>query len=68
MSDSKKIVVVDASSGSVVEREMTQDEIEEFESLALQSEEALKLASDNRASALAKLAALGLTEDEIAAL
>jgi hypothetical protein len=68
MSDSKKIVVVDASSGSVVEREMTQDEIEEFESLALQSEEALKLASDNRASALAKLAALGLTEEEIAAL
>ncbi len=62
---------VDASTGEVVERELTADEVAEFNSLqaeieAQQAEAQAK--ADARESALAKLAALGLTQDEINAL
>jgi hypothetical protein len=65
------ILLVDASTGIEIERELTEDELEERQSIAAESlavkeaEEAKKAA---RNSALAKLAALGLTEEEIAAL
>ena len=66
-----KAVIFDASTGQVVERPLNSEELAEFESLqaeqaVLQSEQDAKTAA--RQSALAKLAALGLTEEEIGAL
>jgi hypothetical protein len=65
------IVVLDAVSQEQITRSMTQDEIEDRKAL----EEIAKTEQQERAnkevartSALAKLAALGLTEEEIAAL
>jgi hypothetical protein len=70
---SKELItkIVDASTGEVIEREMTKDEIAEYN--AFKSEQQALIAerqakADAKASALAKLAALGLTEEEIAAL
>jgi hypothetical protein len=66
-----KILVVDAVTGVEIERaltaeELTQRELDQSEAIARQADkEAMATA---RASALAKLAELGLTEDEIAAL
>ena len=68
MSEELKIVILDAATGQVIERDFTADEVEEFEanqSAKLAEEEAR---TANRNSGLAKLAALGLTEEEIAAL
>jgi hypothetical protein len=71
MADTPKAVILDAATGQVIERNLTEDEMAEqaamkAESARMQSEiEAKALA---RTSALAKLAALGLTEEEIAAL
>jgi DNA-binding NarL/FixJ family response regulator len=71
MTDNLNAVISDALTGEIITRELTAEE-----SLALSesiqeaendlAEQAAKIAS--RESALAKLAALGLTEDEIAAL
>jgi hypothetical protein len=65
------IVIVDALTGEVVERPLTSDEVAEHEALALEQEARQAEAqakADARESALAKLAALGLTQDEINAL
>ncbi len=68
MSQKLKVVILDASTGEVTERDYTPEEVTEHEALVDKSlkreEEALAI----RSSALAKLAALGLTEEEIAAL
>jgi DNA-binding NarL/FixJ family response regulator len=64
----KIVTIFDASSGELVERQMTEDEvifIQQVQAEDLARKES-KLAA--RESALAKLAALGLTEEEIGAL
>lgn len=65
------VLEVDAQTGQAIERELTTDEITHLQALnaetqAQQAELELKAAA--RASALAKLADLGLTAEEIAAL
>ncbi len=69
------ITEVDCSTGVQIERPMTEEEIANFnamraESQRLQKEEEDAIAAKNaaKASAEAKLAALGLTPEEIAAL
>ncbi len=75
MTDTPKKIVVNCETGVTEEIELTADEIAQLESdraqaeaerLARETEQAAKAAA--RESALAKLAALGLTDDEIAAL
>ena len=71
MADKLLTTEIDVLTGIVVEREMTADEIANqkqlaSEAAARQTEADAKVAS--RASALAKLADLGLTAEEIAAL
>jgi len=71
MSETLTAVIVDASTGEVTERPLTADEIVERQALnaefeARQAEAEAKATA--RESALAKLAALGLTADEVAAL
>jgi hypothetical protein len=66
-----EIIVIDGSTGEVIAREATQEELANQEVIAseqaaLQAEQDAKELA--KASALAKLAALGLTEEEIAAL
>ncbi len=71
MSEILTAVIVDALTGETVEREFTAEEVFERESMqteveATQAEFTAKAAA--RESALAKLADLGLTAEEIAAL
>ena len=71
MSENGKVIVIDGLTNSVIEREMTQADIEAREKSNLdlakfQAEQDAKVLA--RESALAKLAALGLTEAEIASL
>jgi hypothetical protein len=64
-------LTMDARTGIAVERELTADEIAELklaQEQDLQRELAIKAKAAARESALAKLAALGLTEEEIGAL
>ncbi len=66
-----KALIVDATTGESYERPLTAEEIADREAMALeaqarQADQDAKVAA--RESALAKLAALGLTEAEIAAL
>ncbi len=66
-----KALIVDAATGESYERPPTAEEIADREVMALEAEarkaeEEAKVAA--RQSALAKLAALGLSEEEIAAL
>ena len=68
MSEELKVVILDASTGKVTERSYTEQEVSEHEALVAQSLKREKEALAIRKSALAKLAALGLTEEEIAAL
>jgi len=68
---SEIVTICDGITGEVTERPLTADEIAEREVMqaeaeARQAEAEAKTAA--RASALAKLAELGLTEEEIAAL
>lgn len=66
-----KALIVDAATGESYERPLTAEEIADRETMALEAQarqadqDAIAAA---RESALAKLAALGLTEAEIAAL
>lgn len=66
-----KEITLDIITGEIVFRDYTKKELDE---MALAQKETdlrlaqLKIIESHRASALAKLAALGLTEDEIAAL
>jgi hypothetical protein len=71
MTDTKTATIIDALTNKVIERNMTEDELANeatvlAESKAIDDEAQAK--SEARTSALAKLAALGLTEEEIAAL
>jgi DNA-binding NarL/FixJ family response regulator len=64
-------MIVDAITGETIIRPLTPEELAEREQMqaeqeALQAEQDAKIAA--RQSALAKLAALGLTEEEIGAL
>jgi hypothetical protein len=66
-----KVTEINAVTGIVEEREPTPEEKENHKLLVAsqkQFEIDLKAKQDARTSALAKLAALGLTEEEIAAL
>jgi hypothetical protein len=69
MADEKLIeVIADAATGEVIELELSPERVAELQveqAASLQAKEAQQAV---RASALAKLAALGLTEEEIAAL
>jgi hypothetical protein len=71
MSETLTAIIFDAATGELTERPLTADEIAESETMlsdfeARQAEAEAKATA--RASALAKLAALGLTADEVAAL
>ena len=71
MAETLKAVIFDAATGEITERPLTAEEIAEREAMhaeaqARQAEQDAKAAA--RVSALAKLAALGLTADEVAAL
>ena len=71
MAEDKTILIVDVSAETEVIRELTADELAEIESSKLEIETIQAQAQakvEARTSALAKLAALGLTEEEIAAL
>jgi hypothetical protein len=64
-------VEFDAETGLTIKRDLTVDEIAEREAMALEEqarEAEAQAKADARESALAKLAALGLTQDEINAL
>lgn len=65
------IKIVDASTGEEVEREMNDKELKEYNAskLKIENQKAEAEAKEAaRQSALSKLAALGLTEDEIKAI
>jgi DNA-binding NarL/FixJ family response regulator len=71
MSETLTAIIFDAATGELIERPFTADEISEREAVqadyeARQAEAEAKATA--RESALAKLAALGLTADEVAAL
>jgi hypothetical protein len=71
MSETLKAIIFDGLTGQAIERPLTVEEITnreriEIEFLELQAEAQAK--ADARTSALAKLADLGLTQDEINAL
>jgi DNA-binding NarL/FixJ family response regulator len=71
MSEALNIVIFDAFTDETIEREMTVDEIADLqiaqaEAELLQQQHEAK--STARQNALAKLAALGLTQEEIEAL
>lgn len=70
-----KVIEIDCSTGVSVERDMTEAELEAQAAMVAQAEQA-RVAEEEaqaeadalKASATAKLSALGLTADEIAAL
>lgn len=75
MTDTPKVIEVDCSTGISTERDMTAEEIANTEAMRADAEarrvadeEAAAAKAAAKASAEAKLAALGLTADEIAAL
>lgn len=75
MTDTPKVVEVDCSTGIATERDMTAEEIANMHSMQTQAEarrqaeeEAAAAKAVAKASAEAKLASLGLTAEEIAAL
>jgi hypothetical protein len=71
MSEKLRTLEVNALTGQVIERDLTEEELQELEILSAKQGEILAEAeakAQARTSALAKLAALGLTEEEIAAL
>lgn len=66
-----KAIEIDALTGEVTERELTAEEIADREAMAAEAEAqraAQEAKAAARVSALAKLAELGLTEEEIQAL
>ena len=68
MSEKLTLVEINAQTGVEIIRELTQEEIDERSELTEKEIERSKALEAARTSALAKLAALGLTEEEIAAL
>jgi DNA-binding NarL/FixJ family response regulator len=63
-----KAIIVDVITGDTTERDFTVEELAEQEASRNQAVTEQEAKETARASALAKLAALGLTEEEIAAL
>lgn len=75
MTDTPKVIEVDCSTGISTERDMTAEEIANMEAMRadaearrIAEEEAAATTAAAKASAESKLAALGLTAEEIAAL
>lgn len=75
MTDTPKVLEVDCSTGESIERDMTAEEIANMEAMKaeaearrLQEEADAAAKAEAKASAEAKLAALGLTAEEIAAI
>ena len=71
MTETLTATIFDGVTGQAVERSLTKDEIGQIEAIRAESElQKLELQTKKQAreSALGKLAALGLTEAEIAAL
>ena len=68
MTEKLTIVTLDALTGVITERPFTSEELEERELAESQAKAQQEAQEAAKASALAKLAALGLTEEEIAAL
>jgi aspartokinase len=75
MTDTPMKVIVDCSTGESVTVPLTTEELEqrELDRIAYEAEEAARLVAEQekealKASANSKLAALGLTADEIAAI
>jgi len=71
MAETPTILIIDGLTGQETLRNLNKEELDELETgLAAQEarQEEEKAKADAKASALAKLAALGLTEEEIAAL
>ncbi len=71
MTETPKAVIIDASTGEVTERPLTSEEIADRAVMLVNDEKReadIQAKADARESALAKLAALGLTQDEINAL
>ena len=69
--ETKTIAFYDAATDEITEREMNADELQEHNQIQIEAEqqESDRIAkAAARASALAKLAELGLTAEEIAAL
>jgi DNA-binding NarL/FixJ family response regulator len=69
----EKLIVteINAETGEVIQREFTEEEVKEYEAMqkAYKAEQAeIESKVKARQSALAKLAELGLTEEEIASL
>jgi DNA-binding NarL/FixJ family response regulator len=67
-SESHKAVEINVETGEVVEREMTAKEVKDLQASQTQMQAEQDAKTTARASALAKLADLGLTAEEIAAL
>jgi hypothetical protein len=71
MSETLTAVIFDAATGEVIQRPLTENEISDRQAIQAEAD-ARKAEADARRiareSALAKLAALGLTADEVAAL
>lgn len=68
MAQELKAVIYDASNGEVIERPLTADEVADLKAIDANSKAEKSAQEAAKTSALAKLAALGLTEEEIAAL
>ena len=71
MSNNPTTLIIDGATGETVERDLTAEEIADLETQqaeaeARQAEQDAKISA--RESALSKLAALGLTQEEIEAL
>ena len=62
------VTIFDASSGEFIQRQMTEDEITFIQQVQAEDLARKEAKEATRESALAKLAALGLTEEEIGAL
>jgi hypothetical protein len=71
MSETLKSLIVDVETGEIIERDLTPEEIADREAMQLQEvtrQAEITSKAVARESALAKLADLGLTAEEIAAL
>jgi DNA-binding NarL/FixJ family response regulator len=68
MQDELNVIILDVATGEVINRPFTEEEVTQFEAFQAEAAEAKQAIDSTRNSALAKLAALGLTEEEIAAL
>ena len=68
MSEELVMQVIDAATGESITRPFTPEEEESYQTMQAEESVAKAQTEAARSSALAKLAALGLTEEEIAAL